>query len=434
MGNSPCFGGIAGFVQQSGESLFHNVPLAPPDPILNTTAEFKRDKNPKKINLGVGAYRNEAGNPFILPVVKKVENELNNDVYYDKANKEYSTIDGPAELKLYTQQLTFGHSASSIRENRIASVQTLSGTGSLRVCAGFIKNHLQPDSQTIWISDPTWGNHPTIFKEEGMTVKTYSYYDEATKGLNFNAMMADLNRARPGNLVLLHACAHNPTGVDPSREQWQEILELVKRKPLIPIMDSAYQGYASGDLDSDAFSCRLFEQAGVEMFMCQSFAKNLGLYGERIGMLHVMCSCEAASASVLSQLKMVIRPMYSSPPIHGAHLVMKILGNEGYYSQWKTELKEMAERIKQVRRDLQAGLEQKKTPGNWEHITNQIGMFSYTGLTETQCDNLIKDHAIYLLRSGRISLAGLNKNNLPYMINAVDAVVRDLKVRKLNST
>jgi aspartate aminotransferase len=425
MGNSqPCFKGVeAAFVAPKG-GVFADVKLAPADPILNTTALFKKDTDPNKINLGVGAYRTEQGKPYILPVVKSAETELMKDIQSNQVDKEYSTIDGPPLLKTLTQKLTFGD-AASIKEERIASAQTLSGTGSLRVCAGFMKAHMQPASHTIWISDPTWGNHPTIFQKEGFTVKTYKYFDAATKGLNFAGMIADLKSAQPGNAVLLHACAHNPTGVDPTKEQWQEILELCQSKPLIPILDSAYQGYASGDLDNDAYSCRLFEKAGVEMFMCQSFAKNLGLYGERIGMLHVVCKEKAQAESVLSQLKMVIRPMYSSPPIHGAQLVMKILGDEGLYAQWKKELKLMAERILKVRNDLKTGLEQKGCPGKWNHVTDQIGMFSYTGLTEPQCERLISKHHIYLLKSGRISLAGLNDSNINYMINAVDEVVRN---------
>jgi len=352
---------------------------------------------------------------------------LNNEIYRNQIDKEYAPIDGVPELKPITQKLVFGDEANSIKEGRIASAQALSGTGSLRVCAEFAKKHLQPASHTIWVSDPTWGNHPAIFQAAGMEVKTYTYYDPKTRGLNFDGMMADLKKAEPGNMILLHACAHNPTGVDPTEAQWQEILDLCKSKPLVPLMDSAYQGYASGSLEKDAYSCRLFEQAGIEFFMCQSFAKNLGLYGERAGMLHVVCSSKERAECVLSQIKLVIRPMYSSPPIHGAQLLCKILGDDSMKEQWKKELKEMADRILEVRKALEDGLKKKGTPGTWNHITAQIGMFSFTGLTPAQCDRLIKEHHIYLLKSGRISLAGLNKGNINKMIDAVDEVVRHCK-------
>mmetsp|Transcript_12502 Transcript_12502/g.32124 ORF Transcript_12502/g.32124 Transcript_12502/m.32124 type:complete len:241 (+) Transcript_12502:580-1302(+) len=237
-------------------------------------------------------------------------------------------------------------------------------------------------------------------------------------------MMHALKGATPGAMVLLHACAHNPTGIDPTDAQWEEIAALVKEKSLIPLMDSAYQGYASGDLDRDAYAVRLFEELGFEFFLCQSFAKNLGLYGERIGMLHVICTNADQAKRVLSQLKLVIRPMYSSPPRHGAELVIKVLGDQKRFDQWKVELKQMADRILEVRDMLRKGLEAKGTPGTWNHITDQIGMFSFTGLSAAMCERLIAEHHVYLLKSGRISLAGLNKSNIPYMVNAVDEVVR----------
>merc|ERR1712014_232120 len=257
---------------------------------------------------------------------------------------------------------------------------------------------------------------------------TYSYYMAATRGFDFEGMIKALKEdATPGAHVLLHACAHNPTGVDPSEEQWKQIAEVMKERQLVPLMDSAYQGYASGSLDKDAFAVRLFVDMGFEMYMCQSFAKNLGLYGERAGMCHVVCTSKERAECVLSQLKLVIRPMYSSPPIHGAQLLVKILGDERMFAQWKAELKAMADRILEVRADLENGLKKKGTPGTWSHITAQIGMFSFTGLTPAQCERLINEHHIYLLKSGRISLAGLNKGNIQKMIDAVDEVVRHCK-------
>merc|ERR1719277_972027 len=253
----------------------------------------------------------------------------------------------------------------------------------------------------IWISDPTWGNHPTIFKKAGLDVKTYPYYDPASKGFNFEGMMKALKeQASEGAMVLLHACAHNPTGVDPTEEQWKQIAKVMKERRLVPLMDSAYQGYASGSLDKDAFAVRLFVSMGFEMYMCQSFAKNLGLYGERIGMLHVVCNTASQAKAVLSNLKLVVRPMYSSPPRHGAELVTRILSNPQHFEAWKRELKAMADRILEMRGLLRRGLEEKGTPGKWAHITDQIGMFSFTGLTVRQCESLMHQHHIYLLMTG----------------------------------
>lgn len=403
--------------------LFSHIEEAPIDPILGTTQLFNADKDARKINLGVGAYRSEAGKPHVLDVVREAEQEVLKELG-GAVNKEYSTIDGPDELKVLTQRLVFGPDSPAIADGRIASVQALSGTGALRVCAEFVRTHLAKEAQEIWYSDPTWGNHVTIFKEAGLKGKEYPYFDAKTKSLNFEGMMGALKTATPGSMVLLHACAHNPTGVDPTQEQWKQIAALMKERQLIPLMDSAYQGYASGDLDKDAWAVRLFVSMGFEMFMCQSFAKNLGLYGERIGMLHVICADASSANAVLSQVKLVIRPMYSSPPKHGAHLVMKILGDESRFKRWQVELKAMADRINEVRSLLRGGLEAKKTPGTWNHITDQIGMFSFTGLTKGQCERLIDVHHIYLLKSGRISMAGLNKSNMQYMVDSVDEAVR----------
>jgi len=404
--------------------LFDKIEVAPIDPILGTTQLFNADTDPKKVNLGVGAYRTEEGKPFVLNVVKEAEAEMLEHLG-SKLNKEYSTIDGPAELKTQTQTLLFGDS-EAVKSGRIASAQALSGTGALRVAGEFIKTHMAPEAHTIWVSDPTWGNHNTIFQKAGLAVKTYPYYHKETRGFNFDGMMACLkDEVAPGSVILLHACAHNPTGVDPTEDQWKQIADLMQEKKIIPMMDSAYQGYASGCLEKDAFAARLFVERGFEMFMCQSFAKNLGLYGERIGMIHIVCPNADISKAVLSQLKLVIRPMYSSPPKHGAELVQYILGNPTRLEAWKVELKGMADRILEVRALLRKGLEEKGTPGTWNHITDQIGMFSFTGLTPAQCERLIQQHHIYLLKSGRISLAGLNKGNIQYMVDCVDEVVRN---------
>lgn len=407
---------------QPNDGLFAELAVAPVDPILGTSLAYNADRDPRKINLGIGAYRTEEGKPYVLPIVRAVEVEMLQEVG-KTIDKEYTNIDGPPDLKIVTQQLVFGRGEAMI-SGRIASVQCLSGTGSLRVAAEFIKTHMEPEAHTIWVSNPTWGNHHTIFKRAGLAVNEYPYYKASTRGFDFTGMMTALKSVPRGAVVLLHACAHNPTGVDPTEDQWKAIACIMRQRELVPLVDSAYQGYASGSLEKDAFAVRLFVSMGFEFFLCQSFAKNLGLYGERIGMLHVVCENAPESRAVLSQLKAVIRPMYSSPPVHGGHLVKRALGDPGKLEQWKTELAQMANRILQVRKDLRAGIEAKGTPGNWCHITDQIGMFSFTGLTQVQCERLISTHHIFLLRSGRISLAGLNSRNIQYMVDCVDEVIR----------
>lgn len=413
------------------DAKFVHIEEAPPDPILNTATMFKEDTNPKKVNLGIGAYRTEQGKPYVLPVVMKAEEEILKETG-GAIDKEYQPVDGQAPLKSITQRLVFGDSSPAMKEGRVASAQALSGTGSLRVVAEFIKTHLAEPCHTVYISEPTWGNHPTIFQKAGLKVVKYPYYNPAGNNLNIKGMMDSISSAPPGSTVLLHACAHNPTGIDPTEAEWQEIANIVKSKKLMPILDSAYQGYASGCLDKDAFSCRLFDKMGIEFFVCQSFAKNLGLYGERIGMVHVVCASQEQAKCVLSQLKLVIRPMYSSPPVHGALILLKVLGNPANFAQWKAELKNMADRILDVRNKLQSGLEKKGTPGpggSWKHITAQIGMFSFTGLSVPQCERLISEHHIYLLKSGRISLAGLNNGNVQYVVDAIDEVIRKLPAK-----
>jgi len=404
------------------DKLFAHVEEAPPDPILGTALAYKADTDSRKVNLGIGAYRTEQGKPYVLPVVMRAEQDILNETG-KTIDKEYSTIDGPPELKAVTQKILFGDNSKAVNDGRVASVQALSGTGALRVAGEFIKTHMNEACHTIYVSDPTWGNHNAIFKKAGMTVKTYPYYNPAQNNLNIDGMLKALSEAPAGSTILLHACAHNPTGVDPTTEQWKQIADLMKKKKLVPLLDCAYQGYASGDLDRDAATIRFFESQGFEMFVCQSFAKNLGLYGERIGMLHVISSDASAAKCVLSQLKLVIRPMYSSPPIHGAHLLIKILGDQARFQQWKMELKDMADRVLDVRKKLRDGLE-KKTGTKWNHITDQIGMFSFTGLTAPQCERLIKEHHIYLLKSGRISLAGINNGNVSYVVDCIAEVVK----------
>jgi len=400
-------------------SLYANLAVAPPDAILSTATAFKADTNPNKVNLGIGAYRTEEGKPYILPVVRKVEEELLADLG-GVVNKEYLGIDGLPGLKNATQALFFGEA-----NERIASMQALSGTGSLRIIADFVKKHLPTSSHVVYQSTPTWGNHKAIFENAGLKVEQYPYWDAEKRCLNFEGMLSTIKSLPEGSLVLLHACAHNPTGVDPTEAQWGEVVNAIKEKKLIPVLDSAYQGYATGDLERDRYAARQFYESGIEFFAAQSFAKNLGMYGERIGMVHFITKAKENADAVLSQAKLVVRGMYSSPPMHGALILDRVLNNKDHYEQWKKELTQMADRILEVRSLVRKGLEEKGTPGTWNHITDQIGMFSFTGLTPAQCEKLINEHHIYLLKTGRISLAGLNKGNVQYFVNAVDDVVRN---------
>ncbi|XP_010110107.2 aspartate aminotransferase 3, chloroplastic [Morus notabilis] len=330
-----------------GDSVFAHIVRAPEDPILGVTVAYNKDPSPVKLNLGVGAYRTEEGKPLVLNVVRRAEQQLVNDV---SRVKEYLPIVGLADFNKLSAKLILGADSPAIQENRVTTVQCLSGTGSLRVGGEFLARHYH--ERTIYIPQPTWGNHTKVFTLSGLSVKTYQYYDPATRGLNFQGLLEDLGSAPSGAIVLLHACAHNPTGVDPTLEQWEQIRQLIRSKALLPFFDSAYQGFASGSLDADAQPVRLFAADGGECLIAQSYAKNMGLYGERVGALSIVCKTADVASRVESQLKLVIRPMYSNPPIHGASIVAIILKDRDLYNEWTIELKAMADRIISMRQQL----------------------------------------------------------------------------------
>ncbi len=328
---SPTAGGFL------SDSVFANIVQAPEDPILGVTVAYNKDPSPVKLNLGVGAYRTEEGKPLVLNVVRRAEQLLVND---SSRVKEYLPIVGLADFNKLSAKLILGADSPAIQENRVTTVQCLSGTGSLRVGAEFLARHYY--ERSIYIPLPTWGNHPKVFNLAGLTVKTYRYYDPATRGLNLQGLLEDLGSAPSGAIVLLHACAHNPTGVDPTLQQWEQIRQLMRSKSLLPFFDSAYQGFASGSLDRDAQPVRMFVADGGECLVAQSYAKNLGLYGERVGALSIVCRAADVASRVESQLKLVIRPMYSNPPIHGASIVATILKDSNMFHEWTLELKAMA--------------------------------------------------------------------------------------------
>eukprot|EP00906_Rhabdomonas_costata_P015817 RCo022693 len=403
--------------------MWSHVPEAPADPILGLTVRCKADPCPTKLDLGVGAYRDENGKPYPLKVVLKVEKEL----AAASLDKEYLPIDGSADFRAAAAKLAFGNSSKALAEKRIATCQGLSGTGSLRLGVSFFAMFMDKTTP-CYVSKPTWGNHVTMFKVSGFAdVREYRYFDGKTKGVDFEGMTADLRAAPNKSIILLQACAHNPTGADLSEEQWKQLSQLVKEKNHCVLMDLAYQGYATGDLDHDAAAIRIFEEAGLEFTLAQSFAKNMGLYGERIGLLSMVCVNAETAARVSSQLKMVVRPMYSNPPAHGARLATRILTDPALSKEWLAELKQMSNRIKKMREELFAELKRLGTPGDWSHIVKQIGMFSYTGLTPAQCEALISKHHIYLLTNGRISVAGLTTATVPQLASAMHDVVTTVK-------
>lgn len=395
-------------------SRFDGITMAPPDPILGVSEAFRADTHEMKLNLGVGAYRTEELQPYVLNVVKKAENLM----LERGENKEYLPIEGLAAFNKVTAELLFGADNPVIKQQRVATVQGLSGTGSLRLAAALIERYF-PGAKVI-ISSPTWGNHKNIFNDARVPWSEYRYYDPKTVGLDFDGMISDIKAAPEGSFVLLHGCAHNPTGIDPAPEQWATIADVIQEKKHIPFFDVAYQGFASGSLDGDASSVRLFAARGMELLVAQSYSKNLGLYAERIGAINVLCSSADAATRVKSQLKRLARPMYSNPPIHGARVVANIVGSPALFNEWKEEMEMMAGRIKSVRQKLFDSLSGKDKSGkDWSFILKQIGMFSFTGLNTAQSDNMTNKWHVYMTKDGRISLAGLSSAKCEFLADAI---------------
>jgi aspartate aminotransferase len=408
--------GIAG---TRSSSWWSHVELGPPDAILGVTEAFKKDTNPKKINLGVGAYRDDNGKPYVLPSVKKAE-----DIIRSKnLDKEYAPISGNADFCKGAISLALGENSEHLKNGLNATVQSISGTGALRIGAAFLEKFTK-GPKDVYLPTPSWGNHTPIFKHSGMNVKQYRYYDPKTCGFDFQGALQDIAKIPEGSIILLHACAHNPTGVDPKPEQWKEMSKIIKNRKLYPFFDMAYQGFASGDFDKDAFGVRLFLQEGHEICLAQSFAKNMGLYGERVGVFSIVSSTKQEKDSVLSQIKILIRPMYSNPPIHGAHIANTILNDASLRQQWVGEVKEMADRIISVRTQLRDNLKKEGSQRNWQHITDQIGMFCFTGMNAQQVEKLIKDFSIYLTKDGRISMAGVTSKNVSYLAHGMHEVTK----------
>ncbi|KAK3389489.1 pyridoxal phosphate-dependent transferase [Podospora didyma] len=414
------------------------VPQAPEDPLFGLMRACKADNSPDKVDLGIGAYRDDNAKPWVLPVVKKLtfcathatqaDEILRND---PDLNHEYLPIAGLASFTSKAAELLVGTSSPALSEKRVSSVQTISGTGAVHLGALFLAKFykINGQSSTVYLSNPTWANHNQIFSNVGLPIATYPYFSKETKGLDIEGMKRALADAPERSIILLHACAHNPTGVDPTPEQWREIADVMAAKKHFPFFDCAYQGFASGDLDRDASAIRFFIEQGFELLIAQSFAKNFGLYGERAGCFHYVSppSPDAASVTtrVASQLAILQRSEISNPPIYGAKIASTVLNDKALFAEWQENLRTMSGRIIAMRTALKAKLDELKTPGNWNHITDQIGMFSFTGLTEAQVAKLRSEYHVYMTKNGRISMAGLNTKNVDYFAKAVDKVVRE---------
>eukprot|EP00166_Cyanidium_caldarium_P004357 ctg_459.g150 len=440
-------------------SIWSHVPPAPEDAILGLTLAYEADSHPLKVNLGVGAYRDDDGAPVVLPSVREAERRL----LQSRLGMEYLPVAGDARFRYNALRMALcsldddsaREAYGTFHESQLppaATVQTLSGTGALRLAAEFLRRFApRTDSaaststspSVVCLPQPTWSNHPSVFRDAGLPTMSYRYYDGQRRTVDIDGMLHDLvYRAPPHSVVLLHACAHNPTGTDLNRQQWQRVLEVFaeRRRDLLALFDMAYQGFATGDADRDAAAVRSFVRAlsaGREhgcagrVLLVQSFSKNFGVYGHRVGALTLFTEDDAVAAAVESQLKLIARPMYSNPPLHGARLVNTVLEDAALTQQWRQDVRQMADRIRQMRAQLRQLLEaslptQNHHPSTWSPITDQVGMFCYSGLQPEQVNRLRREFHVYLTRDGRISMAGVTRANVAYLAHAL-ATVTDPK-------
>jgi len=397
-------------------TLFSAVEMAPRDPILGLNEAFAADKNPNKVNLGVGVYYDDNGKLPLLQCVQAAEKTL----MEKPAARGYLPIDGIAAYDAAVKTLVFGADSEPLKSGRVATVQAIGGTGGLKIGADFLKK-LNPQAKVL-ISDPSWENHRALFTQAGFTVGTYRYYDAAKRGIDFDGLLADLKAAAPGTIVVLHACCHNPTGYDLTATQWEQVIAAVKEAGLTPFLDMAYQGFGSG-LAEDGAVIGKFVAAGLSFFVSTSFSKSFSLYGERVGALSVLCASKEEADRVLSQLKITIRTNYSNPPTHGGAVVAAVLNTPELRALWEQELAEMRQRIKLMRSKLVEGLKAAGVKQDMSFITQQVGMFSYSGLSKAQMQRLRSDFGVYGVDSGRICVAALNSKNLDYVCKAIAAVV-----------
>ncbi|MEM5298233.1 amino acid aminotransferase [Burkholderia sp. JPY481] len=396
--------------------MFDHIPAYPGDPILSLNEDFQLDPRPNKVNLSIGIYFDDAGKLPVIDAVRRAETALLDAI----GPRSYLPMAGLPLYRDTAQALVFGTDSAARAEGRIATLQTLGGSGALKVGADFLKRYFA--GSQVWISDPSWENHRVIFEGAGLTVNTYPYYDPQTGGLRFAEMLAAIDALPEKSVVLLHACCHNPTGVDLSPAQWAELAPVLQRRKLIAFVDMAYQGFGAG-LEEDAAPVRLLADANVPLIVANSFSKNFSLYGERVGALSVVCKSADEAARVAGQLMSAVRANYSNPPTHGARLVANVLADATLRASWEAELGTMRERILAMRNVIHAGLDGRVDEVMRARYVAQRGMFTYTGLSESQVERLRNEYAVYVLRSGRMCVAGLNARNADYVASSIAAVV-----------
>jgi aromatic-amino-acid transaminase len=396
--------------------LFSHIDRYAGDPILSLNEAYQTDPREHKVNLSIGIYFDDAGRIPVLGCVREAEAQM----LAANAAKPYLPIEGSAAMRSAVQGLLFGPDSAALQAGRVATLQTVGSSGGLKVGADFLRRWL-PDSG-VWVSDPTWDNHRAMFEGAGITVRTYPYYDPATGGLRFDAMLAALQQLPPRSVVLLHACCHNPTGVDLAAAQWRLLVPVLQERQLLPYLDIAYQGYGDG-IEEDASAIRLLADAGLTFFVANSFSKSMSLYGERAGALSIVCASADEAALVLGQMQATVRRNYSSPAIHAAGIVSRVLTDPALRPAWESDVAAMRERILSMRRQLH-GVLSKRLPGrDFGYFLSQRGMFSYTGLSAAQVDRLREESAVYLVRSGRMCVAGLNSGNVERTAQAMAAVL-----------
>ncbi|NLX07159.1 MAG: aspartate/tyrosine/aromatic aminotransferase [Phycisphaerae bacterium] len=397
--------------------MFEKLEMAPPDPILGLTEAFNKDPNPDKINLGVGVYQDATGKTPVFSAVARAEK-----VMADKGeSKKYLPITGHPGYNAAVAEMVFGAGSEILRAKRVAVCQSLGGTGGLRIGADFAKK-VAPDAK-VWVSDPTWTNHLGIFGAAGFEIGAYPYYDPKTKAVDFEKMIEALKAIPRGHIVLLHACCHNPSGADPTPQQWKTIAKVTAERGLLPFLDFAYQGFGDG-LEKDAVGVRAMAETGQEMLIVASFSKNFGLYNERVGALLVVCKSAADAEKAISHVKIVVRQNWSNPPSHGASIVAAILSDAGLRAEWEQELKATCGRIHEMRRLFVETLKSKGVQRDFSFIIDQKGMFSFSGLSKEQVQTLRDKYAIYIVGSGRINVAGITPGNVDRLCDAVADVLK----------
>ncbi|HGM7957931.1 TPA: amino acid aminotransferase [Serratia marcescens] len=396
--------------------MFEKITAAPADPILGLTDIFRADARPNKINLGIGVYKDETGKTPVLTSVKKAEQYL----LENEITKNYLGIEGIPAFASCTQVLLFGKESPIVADRRARTAQTPGGTGGLRVAADFIAN--QTSAKRIWISNPSWPNHKNVFSAVGLEVLEYAYYDAANHALDFDGLLNSLKQAQAGDVVLFHGCCHNPTGIDPTAEQWAQLAELSKANGWLPLFDFAYQGFAKG-LEEDAQGLRIFAAKHQELIVASSYSKNFGLYNERVGACTIVAADAETADRAFSQVKAAIRANYSNPPSHGAAVVATILGNDALRAMWEQELTDMRQRIHRMRQLFVNTLQEKGAQQDFSFIIQQNGMFSFSGLTKEQVLRLREEFGVYAVNSGRVNVAGMTPDNMAPLCEAIVAVL-----------